>query len=220
MADTFGFWRGLAEGVSEGLGRSVVEMVSSKKPDPAASGNTNPKKGPDKNKPAPAPSGSTARTIGMIAGTQLKQLEQAEKRRKLYYLLIEMSWEEKRNIIGLLKNKFQTCEENDVVIQLGEITCEVGKDHKKALIHLNKHLPETDVTEAEEGVILLELLNDNGKQQLAKRGVYEAKKAGRMIRDEVLPEAKRVAKKLGPAGDSAAETLSGLTSWLRKHGGK
>jgi hypothetical protein len=96
-------------------------------------------------------------------------LTQRENRQQLFADLVDMPWDDKRNIIGHLKKAIEAYDENRVVRILAEIPTDPTESRIWALTYLNSHLPESDVEESEEGKILIELLDDNGAQQWLKK---------------------------------------------------
>ena len=204
MADYGSISRGLLEGVMEAFGRIGVEKVEEK-----VTG------GPAKQ------SKGAAHSAGGAIVNHLKSLEKKEERRLLYRALSTMPPTDRKNILGLLEQKLEDCTENDLVTSLGIMIDEddTADTLKPLLKGLNDSLPNIEPVRPV-GEILLELLNEDGKQQFAARILREGKILGRKLRDEHLPEIKRAAEKLGPAGDSAAEVIGGFASWLERNGGR
>ncbi len=197
-----GLFGGLVEGVAEGWTRDKLERARDKKGDPPAD-----------------PVRGVGKGIGMAAGKQLREIEVAE-RESLYNDLRKMDWPQKKNVIGRLKDKLKSCDENEFVRLLSKLPKE-NDSRVKELTFLNAGLPETDVTLAEEPEILLELLNDNGKRQLAEKGLSFVRRTSRKVSQEWTPNAVKATKaKLGPAGDGLAKPVGGIADWLEKHGGK
>jgi len=162
--------------------------------------------------------------LGEMGRKHLDKLQQRRERQRLFLALQKMPWDKKQNIIGLLKTEREAHNENHIVRVLATVPSMSKGALVAALEYLNDHLPASAVTEAEEGAILLELLDDNGAQQMGEKLWDEAKAVGRKLRDDYAPEAGRLTKeattKLGPAGDSAAKTIGALAGWFERHGGR
>jgi len=154
---------------------------------------------------------------GKKAEQKIGELSQSAKRRLLARVLINMAWDDKKNILFVLKNSRAAYHETERVKEFGEIICDEELDDSKRidlLKKLNACLPSGPIDESEEGDILLELLNDNGVEQkvewLREKGGHAVEK----IKNDILPA---VQEKRVEHGDKAGRALGKATDWLNKH---
>lgn len=161
---------------------------------------------------------------GIAAGhaeKKVQALTQVAKRRALAEGLLGVAkWGDRKNIIFLLKVARSRRHETEMVRDLGELMCAGDnemkdvKDRVALLKKLNSRYPSGPITEAEEGDVMSELLNDNGLEQKFE----EARDKGTALYQEIvrayLPEAKR---QLENTGDALATHVGSARSWLRRH---
>ncbi|MDE2018848.1 MAG: hypothetical protein KGJ13_00700 [Patescibacteria group bacterium] len=153
---------------------------------------------------------------GEVAEKKISELSQPEKRRLLAKTLVSMkNWDEKKNILFLLKIARAKYKETERVKDLGEFICDEKEPdvRRQILKDLNACLPSGPIDPSEEGDILIELLDDNGPQQKLEWLRDKSGEAIESVRAH-MPEAQQ---QLESAGDALAPFVDSITSWLRRH---